>query len=65
MKFHIDNMACGGCAQSVTKAIQTVDPRAKVDIDLATKAVTVTSNATEPAITATLEKVGYPPRPAT
>ena len=65
MKFQIDNMACGGCARSVTKAIQSVDPQAKVDIDLASKAVTVTSSATKAAIAATLEDVGYPPRPAT
>ena len=64
MKFQIDNMTCGGCARSVTKANQSVDPLAKVEIDLASKAVTVKSSATEAAIAATLENVGYPPRPA-
>ena len=27
MKFQIDNMTCGGCAQSVTKAIQSFTGR--------------------------------------
>ena len=26
MQFHIENMTCGGCVRSVTKAIQSVDP---------------------------------------
>ncbi|SDH17541.1 heavy-metal-associated domain-containing protein [Pelagibacterium luteolum] len=64
MEFHIDNMTCGGCAKSVTKAIQSVDPEAKVDIDLGAKVVRVTSNSNETAIVATLDDVGYPPRRA-
>ena len=31
MQFHIENMTCGGCARSVTKAIQSVDPTAEVN----------------------------------
>ena len=64
MEFHIDNMTCGGCAKSVTKAIQSVDPEAKVDIDLGAKGARVTSNSDETAIVAILDDVGYPPRRA-
>ena len=28
MRFHIENMTCGGCARGVTKAIQSVDAEA-------------------------------------
>lgn len=59
MLLLIDNMNCGGCAKSVTKAIQTVDPQATVDIDLATKGVTVCSDADERALVAGLEKGGF------
>jgi len=45
MQFQIDNMTCGGCANSVTKAIHSVDPQAKVEIDLPQKRVTVESGA--------------------
>ena len=62
MQFHIDNMTCGGCAKSVTKAIQSVDPEAKVDIDLGRQVVRVTSSADEAAIVARLNDAGYPPR---
>lgn len=64
MKFQIDNMTCGGCARSVTKAIHSVDPHAKVDIDLPQKSVKVMSVADESAVAAALEDVGYPPRRA-
>jgi copper chaperone len=64
MQFQIDNMACGGCARSVTKAIHTVDPQAKVDIDLNLKRVIVESAADQSAVAAVLEGVGFPPRRA-
>ncbi len=44
MKLLIENMTCGGCARGVTATIQDVDPNAKVDVDLATKIVTVESS---------------------
>jgi copper chaperone len=64
MQFQIDNMACGGCARSVTKAIHSVDPQAKVEIDLPLKRVSVVSSADEPAVAKVLEEGGYPPRRA-
>ena len=64
MQFQIDNMACGGCARSITQAIHSVDPQAKVAIDLPLKRVDVESGADESAMAAVLEDVGYPPRRA-
>lgn len=64
MQFQIDNMACGGCARSVTKAIHSVDPQAKVDIDLNLKRVTVESGADQSAVAAVLQDAGFPPRRA-
>jgi len=64
MQFQIDNMACGGCARSVTKAIHSVDPQAKVDIDLNLKRVTVESGADQSAVAALLQDAGFPPRRA-
>lgn len=64
MQFQIDNMTCGGCARSVTKAIQSVDPQAKVEIDLPQKGVIVESGASQSAVAAVLEDAGFSPRPA-
>lgn len=62
MEFFIDNMTCGGCAKSVTKAIQSVDPVAKVEIDLETVLVKVESERPASDFIAVLDNVGYPPR---
>jgi copper chaperone len=43
MRFHIQNMTCGGCARSVTKAVQSVDADAGIKIDLDTRFVDLTS----------------------
>ena len=64
MQFHIANMSCGGCARSVTNAIHEVDPAAKVEIDLDSRAVTITSTTDTGAIAAKLADVGYPPSAA-
>ncbi len=52
MQFDIKNMACGGCARSVTKAIQSVDAQAKVTIDTKARKVDV--------FEAALQRAGYP-----
>ncbi len=62
MEFFIDNMTCGGCAKSVTKAIQSVDPFAKVEIDLGTVLVKVESQRPASDFITVLDDVGYPPR---
>jgi copper chaperone len=53
-------MTCGGCARGVTATIQDVDPNAKVDVDLATKIVTVESSESVDKITEALEEDGFP-----
>ena len=60
MQLHIENMTCGGCARSVTKAIQSLDAAARVEADLATRKVEVTSSRTRSEIEAVLAEAGYP-----
>lgn len=57
---HIKNMTCGGCARSVTKAIQSVDAEAKVTIDPNTRKVDVASQRPHADFEAALQRVGYP-----
>lgn len=59
MDLKIENMTCGGCARSVTKAIQSVDPNAKVEANPAARAVKVETTAPQAAILQVLEKAGY------
>lgn len=59
-QFTIPNMACGGCARSVTKALQGVDADTKVEADLAAHTISVESPASEAALRAALTAAGYP-----
>lgn len=63
MRFHIANMACGGCAKSVTEAIQSVDSEAKVEKSLETRTIDVTSSASIGELVAVLKEAGYPAQP--
>ncbi|WP_099865075.1 heavy-metal-associated domain-containing protein [Pararhizobium haloflavum] len=60
MQFQIENMTCGGCANSVTKAIHSVDGQAKVDADPVRRTVMVSSAKPREAFVAVLEEAGYP-----
>ena len=60
MRFHIENMTCRGCARSVTKAVDGVDPKARVDAGPVSKTVTVESSASTDAISRALADAGYP-----
>ncbi len=60
MKLLIENMTCGSCARGVTATIHEIDPNAKVDIDLATKVVSVESAESIDKITNALAEDGFP-----
>lgn len=62
-RFQIPNMTCGGCARSVAKALQSVDPHARIETDPPTRAVRVESAADEMAFRAALGEAGYPAEP--
>jgi copper chaperone len=62
MQFHIEDMTCGGCVRGVTKAIQSVDPKAEVRADPPTRKVEVVTTATREAIESALREAGFPPR---
>ena len=56
----VENMTCGHCVASVTKAVKGVDGAARVDIDLAGKQVKVDSSADLDVIKAAIIDAGYP-----
>ncbi len=60
MELRIENMTCGGCAKSVTKAIQSVDPNAGIETNPAARTVKVETTATSAALQKVLEEAGYP-----
>lgn len=60
MDLRIENMTCSGCASSVTRTIQSIDPNARVAANPATHTVKVETTASPAAIQQALEKAGYP-----
>lgn len=59
MQFQIENMTCGGCVRGVTRAIQSVDPKAEVAADLASHKVEVTSTAPRDTLVSALADAGF------
>lgn len=60
MQFRIEKMGCGGCAKTISSTIHTIDPNARINIDLATKRVDVTSDADQALLQKALADAGYP-----
>lgn len=60
MEFNIPAISCGHCVRVVTDAIRQGDAAAQVDVDLASKKVTVQSTQKREALVAALDAAGYP-----
>jgi copper chaperone len=60
--FLIDDMTCGHCASTIVKAVASLDKQAKVNVDLGTRRVEVTSTeADEAALQEAIKEAGYTP----
>jgi copper chaperone len=58
-ELEVEGMTCGGCVRSVTKAVQSVDGNARVEVDLASKKVRVETQAGLDAVKAAISEAGY------
>jgi copper chaperone len=59
LQFDIPGIHCDGCARSITKAVQRVDPDAAVAVDVETKRVVIGSDADAHEIVTAIEAAGY------
>lgn len=64
LRYTVDDMTCGHCVQSVTKAVAAIDPAATVAIDLPTKRVEVSTTADGDVVAGAIREAGYTPVPA-
>lgn len=60
MEFDIPAMSCGHCVKAITEALQALDPAATVNVDLATKKVTLQTTKDRQTVAAALTEAGYP-----
>jgi len=61
-EFHVPRLSCGHCVATVTRAIQSADPAARVEVDLAAKSLRVESRADDATLRQALASVGYAAR---
>ena len=63
--FNVDGMTCGGCVGAVTRAVQSLDKDAKVEVDLASHTVKVDSPLPAVQIIDVITTAGFEARTAT
>lgn len=61
LELTIPSMTCGHCVSVVTKAIKQADPRALVEIDLASHRVRVETTEDRKTIESAVGEAGYAP----
>jgi copper chaperone len=59
--FNLPAMSCGHCVTAVTEAIHSVDPAARVEVNLDTKLVKVESTEDKAKLSEALVEAGYRP----
>jgi copper chaperone len=60
LQLTVPSMACSACADTITKAVQSIDPSATVQADPKTKHVNVTTSVSDDAIKRAIADAGYP-----
>ena len=61
IEFKVNDMTCGHCVMTVTKAVKAAEPAAKVDIDLNSKRVRVEGTDAHDKVEAAIRAAGYTP----
>lgn len=60
LSLKVTGMTCGGCINAVTRAIQSQDPQAKVQADLATQMVSLETSLSEAQASQLITDAGFP-----
>ncbi|MGB6102650.1 MAG: heavy-metal-associated domain-containing protein [Pusillimonas sp.] len=61
LEFEVNDMTCGHCASTITKAVQATAPGAQLDIKLDTHRVRVGGADDAMAIETAIREAGYSP----
>ena len=59
IEFKVEGMTCNHCVKAVTRAVQSVDPEAEVDVDLEGGKVRVKGNGSADALSRVINEAGY------
>jgi copper chaperone len=62
--FEVNDMTCGHCVSTITRALKATDPKARVEIDLAAHRVQVEPASTDAdELADAIKEAGYTPVP--
>jgi copper chaperone len=61
IEFTVNDMTCGHCASTITRAVKEVDASGHCEIDLSTKRVRIESSHAAEDFRAAIEEAGYTP----
>ena len=62
LEFHIPDMTCGGCVGAITRALQNLDPQARLEPNLDEHRLRVETAASEDAVRQALADAGFSAR---
>ncbi len=63
--FQVNDMTCGHCVSTITRAVKLVDPGAELSVDLQAKRVEINTSAADgSSLQVAIQEAGYSPRPA-
>jgi len=60
LTLKVSGMTCGGCINAVTRAIQSQDPQAEVEADLATQTVNLETSLSAAQAGQIITDAGFP-----
>ncbi|WP_342246291.1 heavy-metal-associated domain-containing protein [Pseudomonas sp. OTU5201] len=55
----VTGMGCGSCVSKITKAIQSLDERARVEVDRASGTVSIDSDESAASLSDLVQTLGY------
>jgi copper chaperone len=61
IEFTVNDMTCGHCASTITRAVKEVDAAGRCEIDLSTKRVRIESSHPAEDFREAIEEAGYTP----
>jgi copper chaperone len=61
IEFTVNDMTCGHCASTITRAVKEVDAASRCEIDLGARKVRIESAQPSAEFRAAIEEAGYTP----
>jgi copper chaperone len=58
-EFKVQGMTCGSCANTITYALRSIDPKVKVSTDVKSGTIRVESSQDQTALSSLIEEAGY------